>query len=187
MSLNLNCAERNWSRKWEFCRWGVKDGHLDGARSDDVAVLWKPFKEIDEFLTDGMSGSRSPNAPGGWKSVQQDSPLFIEPRLKWLGRFTLSDSTTFKGVLAGSPPLSPLPPSVPLSFWTKSCVRCIIYISQTQELVSLESSRYASASKVTLRVKRLTDDLQFSFFLWDAPMWNRLVLSLTVINCNIFF
>lgn len=82
-----------------------------------------------------------------------------------------------------SPPF--LPPS--LSFWTKSCVRCIIYISQTQELVSLESSRYASASKVTLRVKRLTDDLQFSFFLWDAPMWNRLVLSLTVINCNIFF
>lgn len=121
------------------------------------------------------------------KSVQQDSPLFIEPRLKWLGRFTLSDSTTFKGVLAGSPPLSLLPPPVPLSFWTKSCVRCIIYISQTQELVSLESSRYASASKVTLRVKRLTDDLQFSFFLWDAPMWNRLVLSLTVINCNIFF
>lgn len=132
MSLNLNCAERNWSRKWEFCRWGVKDGHLDGARSDDVAVLWKPFKEIDEFLTDGMSGSRSPNAPGGWKSVQQDSPLFIEPRLKWLGRFTLSDSTTFKGVLAGSPPLSPLPPSVTLILNKVVCPLHYLYQSDTR-------------------------------------------------------
>lgn len=188
MSLNLNCAERNWSRKWEFCRWGVKDGHLDGARSDDVAVLWKPFKEIDEFLTDGMSGSRSPNAPGGWKKCSTGFSSLYWTTSEVARPFHLVWFDHLQGCarwLTSS--LSLLPPSVPLSFWTKSCVRCIIYISQTQELVSLESSRYASASKVTLRVKRLTDDLQFSFFLWDAPMWNRLVLSLTVINCNIFF